>query len=160
MREKILKILAEDSRIPHEQIAVMLGTTTAEVVRIIKELEDEKIILGYKTMINWELAGIESTKAIIHVKVTPQREVGFDAIAERIYRFPEVRSVTLMSGEFDLSVTIEGDSMKEVAMFVAKKLATIDGVQSTKTHFVLKRYKVAGMIFEDKEEDRRQVVTP
>lgn len=160
MRNKILRILACNSKISFDEIAVMLGINTQEVKKIVSDLEEEKIILNYTTIINWEKAGEESTKAIIHVKVTPQREVGFDAVAERIYRFPEVRSLTLMSGEFDLSVTVEGNSMKEVAMFVAQKLSTIDGVQSTKTHFVLKRYKVAGVIFEDQEEDRRQVVTP
>ncbi|MDD2498866.1 MAG: Lrp/AsnC family transcriptional regulator [Desulfitobacteriaceae bacterium] len=159
MRTKILKILANDSRISLDQIAIMLGTSLEEVKRIVKELEEEKIILKYTTVINWEKAGIESTKAIIHVKVTPQREVGFDAVAERIYRFPEVQSVTLMSGDDDLSVTIEGKSMKEVAMFVAKKLATLENVQSTKTHFVLKRYKVAGTIFDETEEDRRQMIS-
>ncbi|MGI6065717.1 MAG: Lrp/AsnC family transcriptional regulator [Bacillota bacterium] len=159
MRTKILKILANDSRTPLDQIAVMLGISLEEVERIVKELEEEKIILKYTTVINWEKAGIESTIAIIHVKVTPQREVGFDAVAERIYRFPEVQSVTLMSGDDDLSVTIEGRSMKEVAMFVAQKLATLEHVQSTKTYFVLKRYKVAGTIFDETEEDRRQVIS-
>jgi len=160
MREKILKILAVNSRIPFSQIAVMLGVTTEEVEQVVQEMEAEKIILSFTTIINWERANLESTEAIIHVKVAPQREKGFDAVAERIYRFPEVRSVTLMSGDYDLSVMIEGTSMKEVAMFVAQRLSTIEGVQATKTHFVLKRYKEAGVIFEDQEEDRRQVVTP
>ena len=160
MKEKILRILAVNSRIPFAQIGVMLGISTEEVERLVQEMEAEKIILSFTTIINWERANLESTEAIIHVKVAPQREKGFDAVAERIYRFPEVRSVTLMSGDYDLSVVIEGESMKEVAMFVAQRLSTIEGVQGTKTHFVLKRYKEAGVLFEDQEEDRRQVVMP
>ncbi|ATW24367.1 Lrp/AsnC family transcriptional regulator [Candidatus Formimonas warabiya] len=160
MRNKILKLLACNSRMPLDQIAVMLDTTVEEVEGIIKELEEEKIILKYSTVINWEKAGAETAVAIIDVKVSPQREVGFDAVAQRIYRFPEVRSVSLMSGDYDLSVSIEGKSMKDVALFVAQKLATIEHVLSTRTHFILKRYKMAGVIFEDAEEDRREVVTP
>jgi DNA-binding Lrp family transcriptional regulator len=159
MKNKILKLLACNSRITLDQIAVMIESTVEEVEQVMKELEEEKIILKYTTVINWEKAGTNLASAIIDVKVTPQREVGFDAVAERIYRFPEVRAVSLISGEYDLSVTIEGKSMKEVALFVAEKLATIEHVQSTRTHFVLKRYKLAGVVFEDREEDRRQVVT-
>jgi len=160
MEKEILKLLACNSRISLEEMATMLDTNEDEVAAIIKRLEEEKIILKYTTVINWEKAGSDTATAIIDVKVTPQREVGFDAVAERIYRFPEVRSVSLMSGEYDLSVTIEGKSMKEVALFVAQKLATLEHVQSTRTHFVLKYYKMAGVIFEDQEEDRRQVITP
>lgn len=160
MRNKILKLLACNGRMPFEQMAVMLDSTVEELQAIVKELEDEKIILKYSAVINWEKAGSENAVAIIDVKVSPQREVGFDAVAQRIYRFPEVRSVSLMSGEYDLSVSIEGKSMKDVALFVAQKLAPIEHVLSTRTHFVLKRYKMAGVIFEDGEEDRREVVTP
>lgn len=160
MRNKVLKLLASNSRLSIDQMAIMLGTGVKEVERMINELEDEKIILQYTSVINWEKAGFDISTAMIDVKVVPQREVGFDAVAERIYRFPEVRSVSLMSGDYDLSVMVEGESMKEVAMFVAKKLATIEHVQSTRTHFILKRYKMSGVIFEDQEKDQRQVVTP
>lgn len=160
MRNKVLKLLAGNSRLPIDQMAVMLDTGVGEVERIVNKLEEEKIILQYTSVVNWEKAGFDISTAMIDVKVVPQREVGFDAVAERIYRFPEVRSVSLMSGDYDLSVMVEGESMKEVAMFVAKKLATIEHVQSTRTHFILKRYKMAGVIFEDQEKDQRQVVTP
>ncbi|MGI6712727.1 MAG: Lrp/AsnC family transcriptional regulator [Bacillota bacterium] len=160
MRKKLLKLLECNSRLTYEEIAVMLNSTVREIKQAIQEMEDAKIILKYTTVINWEKAGLETGTAIIDVKVTPQREVGFDAVAERIYRFPEVRSVSLMSGDYDLSVVIEGKSMKEVAMFVAQKLATLEHVLSTRTHFVLKHYKTAGVIFEDQQEDLRQVVTP
>jgi DNA-binding Lrp family transcriptional regulator len=128
MKNKVLKLLECNGRISFEQMAVMLDTTVEEIEAIVKKLEEEKIILKYSAVINWEKAGVEEAVAIIDVKVSPQREVGFDAIAQRIYRFPEVRSVSLISGEYDLSVSIEGKSMKEVAMFVAQKLATIDHV--------------------------------
>jgi DNA-binding Lrp family transcriptional regulator len=160
MKNKVLKLLECNGRISFEQMAVMLDTTVEEIEAIVKKLEEEKIILKYSAVINWEKAGVEEAVAIIDVKVSPQREVGFDAIAQRIYRFPEVRSVSLISGEYDLSVSIEGKSMKEVDMFVAQKLATIDHVLSTRTHFILKRYKMAGVIFEDEEVDRREVITP
>lgn len=160
MREKILEILRCNARISHEQIATMLGMDPEEVTREIKVMEDEKVILKYNTLINWEKTDVNVVTAMIDVKVIPQRDVGFDEVAERIYRFPEVRSVSLMSGSYDLSVVVEGKTMKEVALFVAEKLATIEHVQSTMTHFVLKHYKQAGVIFEDKEEDRRQVVSP
>jgi DNA-binding Lrp family transcriptional regulator len=160
MRDKILRILESNGRIPFDQLAIMVGLTTSETEKIIKELEEEKIILKYSAVINWEKAGLEETVAIIDVKVAPQREVGFDAVAQRICRFPEVRSVSLISGDYDLSVSIEGKSMKEVASFVSQKLSTIDGVLGTSTHFILKRYKVAGVAFEDEEEDRRELVSP
>ncbi|MCR6546346.1 Lrp/AsnC family transcriptional regulator [Dehalobacterium formicoaceticum] len=160
MREKILKILESNGRIPFEQLAVMVDLSASEVEEIIRELEDEKIILKYSAVVNWEKAGLEESVAIIDVKVAPQREVGFDAVAQRIYRFPEVRSVSLISGDYDLSVSIEGKSMKEVASFVSQKLSSIDGVLGTSTHFILKRYKVAGVVYEDEYEDRRELVSP
>lgn len=161
MREKILKLLQCNSRMSHDDIALMLGLTKEAVESEVKALEQEKIILKYSTIINWEKLGEEEkVEAFIDVKVTPQRDTGFDAIAARIYRFPEVRAVSLMSGAYDLSVSVVGKSMKEVALFVAEKLSTIDQVQSTMTHFVLKRYKLAGVIFEGDEEDRRQVIIP
>jgi DNA-binding Lrp family transcriptional regulator len=159
MRE-LLELLEKDHTLTVPQLAVMLGKSEAEVAALIKQVEAEKIIVKYQTIVNWEKTGIERVAAVIDVKITPQREVGFDAIAERIYRFPAVRSVYLMSGAYDLQVILEGDSLKEVAQFVTSKLSTIDGVVSTTTHFLLKKYKEAGVILEDEEEDRRLVVSP
>ncbi len=156
----ILQLLQGNSKLDVKEIALLLGKGEEEVVLSIRELEDHKVILKYSTIINWEKINSDSVIAMIDVKVQPQREVGFDTVAERIYRFPEVTSVYLMSGGYDLSVTVEGKSMKDVALFVAEKLATIDYVQSTATHFVLKKYKESGVIFEDKEKDRRLVVSP
>lgn len=143
-----------------DQIAVMLDLDEEEVARRIEKLEKDGVIVKYHTLINWEKSGEEFVTALIEVKVTPQRGSGFDSIAERIYRFPEVKAVYLMSGGFDFTVFIEGKSMKEVALFVATKLATIENVQSTATHFVLKKYKQEGVILDDQEKDRRLVVSP
>lgn len=161
MRRKILELLETDSKLTPKQIAVMLGEEEAAVEKEIAAMEEEGIILQYSTFINWEKVDHqEVVSALIDVKVTPQRDVGFDEVAERIYRYPEVRSVMLMSGMYDLSVEVAGKSMKEVATFVSQRLATLDQVQSTMTHFVLKRYKENGVIFNEKDEDYRQVVTP
>jgi len=160
MRKEILELLETDSKLTPYQIATMLGLKKADVEKEIEAMEEEGIILQYSTLINWEKAGVEQVSALIDVKVTPQRGVGFDEIAERIYRFPEVRSVMLMSGSYDLSVEVTGKNIKEVAQFVSQKLATLEHVQSTMTHFVLKRYKQHGVILEDKEKDRRQVISP
>jgi DNA-binding Lrp family transcriptional regulator len=157
---EILELLEEDGRISPEEIATRLGREVEWVKKVLKEMEKEKVILSYKTLINWDRVGGNGVTAVIDVKVTPEREVGFDKVAERIYRFPQVRSVFLMSGTYDLLVIIEGKSMKEVAFFVAEKLATLEHVQGTTTHFVLKKYKQDGVIFEDIEEDFRLVVTP
>lgn len=157
---EILEILQDNSRISHREIATMLGIAEEEVTKRIRELEKKGIIIKYHTLINWEKAGEEKVSAIIEVNVTPQRGIGFDAIAERIYRFPEVKSVYLVSGRYDLAVLVEGKNMKEVAFFVATKLATLDTVQNTATHFVLKKYKQEGVILEDKEEDKRLVISP
>ncbi len=157
---EIIDILENNSRIRPEQIAAMLDLEVAEVENRIKALEEEGIITKYLTLINWEKTCQETVSALIEVKVTPQRGAGFDKIAERIYRFPEVKAVYLMSGGYDFSVLIEGNNMKEVALFVGTKLATIEDVQSTATHFVLKRYKQEGVIFDDKEQDRRLVISP
>ena len=159
--KEILELLENDARLTPAQIATMLGREEEEVARRIAELEERKIILGYFTLINWDRAGgEEKVTALIEVKISPQRDVGFDAVAERIYRFPEVRGVRLMSGAYDLTVMIEGRTMKEVASFVAQKLATLEHVHSTATHFVLKTYKHHGTIVEDGEEDRRLIVAP
>lgn len=159
MKKQILELLESDSRLSADKISLMLGLGVDEVRAQIANMEKEKVILKYTTLVNWEKAGEDMVSAMIDVKVTPQRDVGFDEVAQKIYRFPEVRSVFLMSGGYDLSVLIEGKTLKDVALFVAEKLATIEHVQSTMTHFVLKKYKQAGVVFEDGEEDRRQVVS-
>ncbi|MDI6814567.1 MAG: Lrp/AsnC family transcriptional regulator [Dehalococcoidales bacterium] len=158
MIKEILRILENDARTTAKKISTMTGTASAEVAKLIKQAEKDRTILKYKTIINWEKVGEEQVWALIEVKVTPQREVGFDAVAERIYRFPQARSVYLASGTYDLVVLVLGKTMHEVADFVAQKLAPIEGVQGTVTHFVLKRYKEDGEILEGKEEVKRQPV--
>ncbi len=138
----------------------MLQTPEEEIKNQIALLEQEKIILSYNTLINWERYGEEFVTAVIEINLTPQREVGFDALAERICRFDEVRAVYLMSGNFDLLVEVQGKSLKEISTFVATRLSTIEGVTQTRSHFMLKAYKKDGIILEDKEQDRRLVVTP
>jgi len=157
---EILEILQNNSRLNPGQIAAMLGMDQADIEHRINEMEEMRVIVKYHTLVNWEKAGEEVVSALIEVKVAPQRGAGFDNLAERIYRFPEVKAVYLMSGAYDISVLIEGKTMKEVAFFVSTKLATIENVQSTATHFVLKKYKQEGVIFEDKEDDRRLVISP
>ncbi|GBF35683.1 transcriptional regulator, AsnC family [Desulfocucumis palustris] len=158
--KEILELLEVNAKLTEQEIAIMLGMDVEEVKQKIKEMERDKVILSYLTLINWEKVGEEKVSAFIEVRTTPQRDVGFDSVAERIYRFPEVRSVRLMSGTYDLAVFIEGRTMREVSHFVATKLATIDGVVSTATHFVLKTYKQDGVVIEDDEEDRRLVISP
>ena len=158
--KRILKILEHDARTPPEQIAVMTGTPEEEVRHVIRDCEVKRIIRRYKTVVDWEKAGDERVSAFIDVKVSPAREVGFDDVAARIYRYPEVVSVYLVSGEYDLRVIVEGKTIQQVAFFVAEKLATIDRVQSTATHFLLKKYKEDGETFVDPDEDRRLAVTP
>lgn len=158
--KEILKILEDDSRLTPEQIATITGAKEEAVKRKIKSYEKKGIIRKYKTVINWEKARREVVHAMIDVKVTPVRGRGYDAVAERILRFPEVRTLYLMSGTYDLSVLVEGQNMKEVASFVAEKLATLDQVQSTVTHFVLKKYKEDGDILFDKEELKRLAISP
>ncbi|MDP4091798.1 MAG: Lrp/AsnC family transcriptional regulator [Bacillota bacterium] len=156
--EEILEILEKNNKLTEEQIAVMLGKSVQEVKEAIKKYEDEKVIVGYSTLINWDKTNKEKVITLIEVKVTPQRGEGFDKVAERIYRYPEVKACYLMSGGFDLTVIIEGKTMKEVALFVAEKLAPLESVLSTATHFVLKKYKDEGITFEDKEKDDREAV--
>ena len=158
--KQLRELLEHDAKRPVEELAAMLNRSVYEVSEQIKQLEKDKVILKYNTLINWEKFGIDSVTATIEVKVTPQREVGFDAIAERIYRFAEVRSVYLMSGGFDLLVMIEGKTLKDVSNFVSTRLATIDGVISTHSNFMLKAYKKDGVIINDQEKDRRLVVSP
>ncbi|MBQ2695901.1 MAG: Lrp/AsnC family transcriptional regulator [Clostridia bacterium] len=157
--KKILELLERDASLSAEQIAVMLNRDPAEVAAQIKEFEDNNIIVGYKTIINWENTDSEPVSAIIELKVTPQRGEGFDEVAKRIYQYEEVASLYLMSGGFDLAVIIEGKTMKEVALFVAEKLAPMEQVLSTATHFVLKKYKVDGVIVNDKHQDTREVIS-
>jgi len=158
MSKEVLKILEDDARTTTKQIATMTGIPAAEVAKIIKQAERDRTILKYKTVINWDKAGEEQVWAFIEVKITPQRDVGFDAIAERIYRFPEARTVYLVSGTYDLAVLVAGKTMHQVADFVAQKLAPLEGVQGTVTHFVLKRYKEDGEILEAGKETKRQAV--
>lgn len=159
MRE-LLEILEKNSRISVSELASMLQKSEYEIEKEIERLEREKIILSYGTLIDWEKFGDESVIAIIEINLTPQREVGFDAIAERIYRYDEVKTVYLMSGNFDLLVIIEGKSLKEISNFVSKRLSTIEGVTQTRSHFLLKAYKKDGVILDNEEEDRRLVVVP
>jgi len=158
--KEILELLENDSRLTPQTIAVMLNMKEDDVVRAIKELEEKNAIVGYFTLVDWEKVGGEKVSAIIEVKITPQRDLGYDAVAMRICRFPEVKTVRLMSGAYDLAVVVEGQTMREVATFVTQKLASIEHVLSTATHFVLKNYKYNGVIVDDGEEDRRLMVTP
>ena len=161
MREKILDLIDKDSKLTAKEIAVLINSTEEEVEKCIKEMEEERIICGYNTLINWDKTDRELVTAIIEVKVTPQRGDGFDKIAERIYNHKEVRSVYLMSGGYDFCVILEEKTLKEIAFFVSDKLSPIDAVISTATHFVLKSYKDHGIIMEKKiPEDKRMLVWP
>ena len=160
MRREILEILEKNSKASAQDIAIVLGKNEEDVAKEIEAMEEEKVICGYNTLVNWDKTDKDSVIALIEVKVTPQRGQGFDKIAERIYRYKEVRAVYLMSGGFDLTVIIEGKSMKEVAMFVSNKLAPLESVLSTATHFVLKKYKDYGIILEDNSKDERMIVSP
>lgn len=158
--EEILNLLRQNARLSVEDIAAMTKKTPEEVRKIIKALEDEGVILKYATIINPEKDKVakDNVVAEIQIQVQPQREHGFDAIADRIYRFPQVKSLYLMSGGYDLKVLIEGNNLKEVAMFVSEKLSTLEGVRSTKTNFVLKTYKENDIVYVEDERDRREGV--
>ena len=160
MREKILAIMEKNSRIDIKDLAVLLGESEVAVANEIADMEKEHIICGYHTLINWDTTSEEKVAALIEVKVTPQRGMGFDKIAERIYEYNEVNAVYLMSGAFDFAVFIEGKTMKEVALFVSSKLSTLDSVLSTSTHFVLKKYKDHGTVLVEEVQDERMLVTP
>ena len=160
MREKILTFIEKNSRINLKELAIMLGVDEASVANEIAAMEQENVICGYHTLIDWDKAGLEKVTAMIEVRVTPQRGMGFDKIAERIYNYPEVKSVYLISGGFDLMVTLEGKTLREVSQFVTDKLSTLDQVLSTKTNFILKKYKDYGTIFGKKSKDERMLVTP
>ena len=160
MREELLAIIEKNSRIDLKELAVILGVEEIDVVNELAAMEAEGIICGYHTLINWEKTSIDKVTALIEVRVTPQRGQGFDNIAERIYKYPEVRSVYLISGGYDLMVTLEGKSLKEVSNFVSDKLSTLDSVLSTATHFILKKYKYHGTILSKKSVDEREMITP
>ncbi len=160
MRERILAIIEKNSRISIHDLAELLGENEAAVAEEIDAMEKENIICGYHTLINWDNTDQDKVTALIEVKVTPQRGMGFDKLAERIYQYPEVDAVYLMSGAYDFTVLIEGKSMREVAMFVSDRLAPIESVQSTATHFVLKKYKDHGTIVCGEPSDERMKVSP
>lgn len=160
LQMRILEVLTDDARTPVAQIAVMLGRAETEVAEAIRELEEKRVILKYPALINWDKVESGEVEALIEVRVTPQRDHGFDAIAEQIYRFEEVRNVYLMSGGYDLLVMLKAPTLKKLALFVAEKLSTIEGVLSTATHFVLKRYKNEGVITDERQADRRLKITP
>ena len=161
MKKKILDAISKNSRFLTYDLAAMLATDVGTITKEIQEMEEANVICGYPTLINWDQTDCERVTALIEVKVTPQRDMGFNKVAERIYRFEEVESVYLMSGGFDLTVIIEGKSMKEVSRFVSEKLSTLEYVNSTATYFVLKKYKEHGLIMsKEKHESERMLITP
>ncbi len=161
MKKEILDLLSKNSRYSTEDMAAMLAADEETVRAEIQEMEQANVICGYPTLINWEQTDYEKVTALIEVKVTPQRDMGFNKVAERIYRFEEVESLYLMSGGFDLTVIIEGKSMREVARFVSEKLSTLEYVTSTATYFVLKKYKEHGLVMEKgQKEPERMLITP
>ena len=159
MREKILSYIETNSRIDMHDLAIMMGTDEATIMNELEEMEQAHIICGYHTLINWEKAGIEKVTAMIEVRVTPQRGMGFDKVAERIYNYPEVNSVYLISGGFAFMVTLEGKTLREVSEFVSDKLSPLDSVLSTKTNFILKKYKDHGTIMAEQRKDERELVS-
>jgi len=156
MMRKVYEILENDARLTPAQVATMAGVSEAEVKKVIAQAEKDRVIVKYKTVINWEKAGDDRVWAMIEVKVQPRKDVGFDALAERIYRFPQVRTVYLVSGTYDLSLVVVGNTVQEVGLFVSQKLAPLDGVQGTTTHFLLRRYKEDGEILSPGADDKRQ----
>ncbi len=159
MRDELLRVIEKNSRIDLHELSIILGVEEAAIVEELAALEAQKIICGYHTLINWEKTSDEKVTALIEVRVTPQRGQGFDTIAERIYKYSEVRSVYLISGGYDLMVILEGKTLREISSFVSDKLSTLDTVLSTATHFILKKYKDHGTIFAE-VEDERELVTP
>ncbi len=160
IREKILTFIEKNSRIDLKELAILLGEDEAAVAEQMVQMEEEGIICGYHTLIDWDRVTNERITALIEVRVTPQRGHGFDSIAERVYKYPEVTATYLISGGYDLLVTLEGKTLKEVSSFVSDKLSTLESVISTATHFVLKKYKDHGTIIEKHESDERMVVSP
>ena len=159
MRERILNVIETNSRIDIKELAVILGYNEIDVANELKAMEEEGVICGYHTLIDWEKTSIEKVTALIEVRVTPQRGQGFDSIAERIYNYPEVNAVYLISGGYDLLVSLEGKTLKEVSLFVSDKLSTLETVTGTATHFVLKKYKDHGTILAKKDVDEREQIT-
>ena len=160
MKLEVLQVLQQDCRIPLEKISVMVGQPMETVAEAIDEMEKSGVILRYTPVINWDRVGKERVEGMIEVRTTPQRDQGFDAIAKRIYRFDEVKSVYLMSGAYDLLLLVEAPTLKELALFVSSKLSVLENVVGTATHFVLKCYKNEGIIYEDEPKDRRLAVNP
>ena len=160
LREELLTTIEKNSRIDVKELAIRLGVQEIDIINELQKCEEDGIICGYHTMINWDKVGIEKVSALIEVTVTPQRGEGFDKIAERIYKYPEVNSVYLISGGFDLLVSLEGKTLKEVSYFVSDKLSTLETVVSTATHFILKKYKDHGTILDKGYEDTREKVSP
>lgn len=159
LQMELLQLLTQDCRLPLETLATMTGASLEAVASTLEDMEKRGVILRYSPVINWDKTDRERVEAMIEVRVTPQRDQGFDAVAKRIYRFDEVKSVYLMSGAYDLLLLVEAHTLKELAFFVSTKLSTLETVTGTATHFVLKRYKSDGVIFEGKDDDKRLVVT-
>ena len=160
MREKILTFIEKNSRVDIKEQAVPLGVDETMVLNELEQMEQEHIICGYHTLIDWDKTGVEKVSAMIEVRVTPQRDMGFDKVAERIYNYPEVNSVYLISGGFDLMVTLEGKTLRDISSFVTDKLSTLDSVLSTKTNFILKKYKDHGTVMVESPKDERMMMTP
>lgn len=159
MRERILSYIEKNSRVDLKDLAVYLGVDETDVMKEMEAMENEGIICGYHTLIDWDKVGIEKVTALIEVRVTPQRGMGFDKVAERIYNYPEVNSCYLISGGFDLMVTLEGKSLREISSFVSEKLSALDQVLSTKTNFILKKYKDHGTVMaEPMKKDEREMM--
>ena len=160
MNEKILNVIEKNSRIDIKELAVILDMEEIDVANELKAMEEEGVICGYHTLINWEKTSIEKVSALIEVRVTPQRGQGFDNIAERIYQYPEVNAVYLISGAYDLLVSLEEKSLKDISLFVSDKLSTLESVLSTTTHFILKKYKDHGTVLAKKKTDERETFMP
>ena len=156
--KKLLQLLEDDCTLTHAQLASMSGLTEAEVAAAIKKYEEERVILGYTAIVDWDRTDRESVTALIEVNVTHQRGEGFDRVAQRIYQYDEVESVYLMSGSFDLTIIISGRTLREVAMFVSERLSTIHGVTGTATHFILKKYKEKHLVFRPQEPEEREYI--
>lgn len=159
IRKELLKLIEKNSKIETAELSKMLGVSVADILNEMSELEKEHIICGYLTLIDWSKTDSDKVIGLIEVKVTPQRGQGFDRIAERIYNYPEVNSVYLISGSYDLLVTLEENSLKNIAQFVSDKLSTLDAVLSTATHFILKKYKDHGIVYDNKREDEREAIS-
>ena len=160
MREKILTFIEKNSRVSLHDLAVLLGVDETMVCNELAAMEAERVIGGYHTFIDWDKIDVEKVTAMIEVRVTPQRDMGFDKVAERIYNYPEVHAVYLISGGFDLMVTLEGKTLRDISSFVTDKLSTLDSVLSTKTNFILKKYKDHGTVMVESPKDERMLMTP